>query len=146
MIDTLLNEMKGELVKKLTSQFGLNTNQAEESFNATTDVFTDQVKEAQSKGNMGDLLELFSGKQSLVSSLGTDLTSSLTGKLKSNAGISGVIAGKLSEYIVPFVLNKIGSLLKEQGIDDPDTLAGLLSGDSGNLIKQVTGKLGGLFK
>lgn len=151
MLNNLLKEGAPELLSMLGSKFNLTSTQAGSALDVSAETLQGDLLNEAKSGNIDGILSLFNGQSSsAASSLTGKLTNSLTKNLLSKVGISNEIAVKVSEFIIPFVLERIGKK-KPSGGFTSESIIDLFKGSLGSQIQDkasdlLKGGLGGLFK
>lgn len=151
MLNNLLKEGAPELLSLLGSKFNLTSTQAGSALDVSAETLQGDLLNEAKSGNIDGILSLFNGQSSsAASSLTGKLTNSLTNNLLSKIGISNEIAVKLSEFIIPFVLERIGKKKPSEGFTS-ESIIDLFKGSLGSQIQDkasdlLKGGLGGLFK
>ncbi len=151
MLDNLLKEGAPELLSSLANKFNLSSAQAGNALDVTTETLQGDLLNEAKSGNVDGILSLFNGQSSsATSSLTGKLTNSLAKNLLSKVGISNEIAVKVSEFIIPFVIERISNK-KPSGGFTSESIIDLFKGSLGSQIQDkasdlLKGGLGGLFK
>ena len=155
MIEDILKQVKGSVLKDAMSEYGLTEQKAEQSVDVAQDTIMDGFKNELSSGNISGLLELFQGKSSIASNpIVTSMVTQYGGKLISQLGLSPQIAEGLSKFAIPFIMNQFTQKTSEQNLNEESMVDMLGSSVGKSVIDNLKGKLpgglgdalGGLFK
>ena len=145
MLDSIINAAKAELGKKL-SENGVEDNQLDVVLGLAKDTVLDNFKSSATDGNIGSVLSLFNGKQSIQgSSMVTNIIGDYAGKLVSKMGFSESAGKSIAGIAIPFILNMINKQTPASGLPGNDLSALMASGMMGGIKDNLMGKLGKLF-
>ena len=156
MLDTILDEVRSQLVSTLTQKTGLGAAQAEQAVPLAKDSISEGFTSAISGGNVGGILDLLRGATG--GAAGGDLmdnlvykgiAGSLINKLTARLGLPETMAQTVTSYALPFLLGRLATRTKEAGDSDAIDQASimkLMGLDSGSLLGKAGGMLGGFLK
>ena len=145
MLDSIINAAKAELGEKL-SENGVADNQLDGVLGLAKDTVLSNFKSSATDGDIGSILSLFNGKQSIQgSSMVTNIIGDYAGKLVSKMGFSESAGKSVAGIAIPYIMNMINKQTPESGLPGND-LSSLLGGDvMGGIKDNLMGKLGKLF-
>jgi hypothetical protein len=133
MLDALFSSVKGELMVELGSKFNLDSSQGEKVAKVTKESVKSALSKELASGNVGDNLQLLNGVASIKSNpIVSNAVGNLVSSLMSKVGLSSTMATSISNYVVPFVLNKIAAKKPSDGFDI-SSLTELISGSENGL-------------
>jgi len=142
MLNDLISNLSGELSGELT-KLGIPSDKTGEVLDLAQSNLTDQFKTRAENDNLGDLLNLFNGKQDIATSpLVENMIGNFASQLGPKIGVSPQIAQSAAKFLVPTVLSKINAASPASGLNE-DNLKTLM-GDPGG-IAGVMDKVKGLF-
>lgn len=133
MLDQLMNSLKSEVGGQITSQTNLPANNLDKVISVLGDVTKKEVAGQMLKGNLSDVMNLFSdkpnnnGANQLQSNIGSGVISELTGKL----GLSPDIAKKIAAVAMPTLVKLITQKNNTTPDNDPSPLQDLFGGGGG---------------
>jgi hypothetical protein len=145
MIDSVISSLKGELSSKLTSQFGLSSDKVEPSVNLAKDNVKEGLLSEAKKGNFSDIKNLLSGNQAQSSGIVNNITNNYIGDLTSKLGIPSSMASSVGNFVIPFIMQKLGQTTQGQNLDQASIMSMLGGGDALKNLGGLGGKLGGMF-
>ena len=160
MLDQLINNVKGQLIGKLTEQTGLGADQAEQAVPLAKASINEGLTSAVSSGNIGGILDMLrSASGGTEASGGTSgllqnavyqgIAGNFINKLTSKLGIPSSMAQTVSSYALPFIMSKLAGKTREAGDSndiDKGSLLDALGLDAGGLLGAAGGLLGGKDK
>ena len=145
MLDSIINAAKAELGKKL-SENGVADNQLDGVLGLAKDTVLSNFKSSAKDGDIGSILSLFNGKQSIQGSpLVNNLIGDYAGKLVSRMGFSESAGKSIAGIAIPFIMNMINKNTPDSGLPGNDLSSLLGSGSMGGIKDNLMGKLGKLF-
>ena len=116
MLDQLINLVREHAGAAINNNPAIPADKKEEAVNATGSSIAGGLQEMLSKGNIADVMKLFSGKADVSNSPVTQQVSgSLTDNLSNKLGIPATQAGGIASSIIPAIL---GSLVNKT--NDPN--------------------------
>jgi len=144
MLNQLLKSLSGELVDKLGSELNVDQDKIQDSISLAGDNISSGLMGAIGDGNIGSILNLFQGKESVgSSSLVSGIINNYAGDLLSKLGLPEGIANKVSKFAIPFIMEKFVGEAKEKGVNDEEGITNLLGDSATDMIKdQLKDKLG----
>ncbi len=145
MLDSIIKSAKAELGTKLSS-YGVADNQLDGVLGLAKDTVLGNFKSSAVDGDIGSVLNLFNGKQSIQnSSFVQNMVGDYAGKLVSKMGFSPSAGKSIAGIAIPFIMNMINKKTPDSGLPGND-LSSLLGGSlSGGIKDNLMGKLGKLF-
>lgn len=160
MLDNLLDGIKGQVVSAISEKAGIDAGQAEQAVPLAKDSIMEGITGAVSGGNIGDLMGMFSGGgegggDMMNNMVYQGIAQNFVGKLTSQLGLPEGIAGSVSSFALPMIMDKIkGKASNENGeVDQAGLMNTLGLGGDGmkdqamNMLKGAIGdKLGGIGK
>jgi uncharacterized protein YidB (DUF937 family) len=147
MLEQLMNSLKSEVGGNITSQTNLPESHLDSVFSVLGDVTKKEVAGHMLKGNISDVMNLFSdkpnnsGANQLQSNIGSGVISELTGKL----GLSPDMAKNIASVALPGLIKLITQKNNTTPDDDPSPLHELFGG-SGGLGGAAKNLLGSFLK
>jgi len=145
MLDSIIKSAKAELGTKL-SAYGVADNQLDGVLGLAKDTVLGNFKSSAVDGDIGSVLNLFNGKQSIQnSSFVQNMVGDYAGKLVSKMGFSPSAGKSIAAIAIPFIMNMINRKTPDSGLPGND-LSSLLGGSlAGGIKDNLMGKLGKLF-
>ena len=147
MFEPIVNAIKGEFAEKAQSALGLEASQIEPTIKCVSGSLVDTVKKQVFGGKLDDVISLLTGStpaeanNPLMSELSTGMIDSLSTRL----GLDASKSQQITNFAVPFAVQKITEKFKESGnTADLDGFASFIGIDK-NILKSVSGGLGGFF-
>ena len=145
MLDSIIKAAKAGIGQQL-SENGVAPNQMDGVLALAKDTVLGDFKSAAKKGDIGSVLNLFNGNQSIQgNSFVNNIISDYAGKLVSKMGFSASAGKAIAGIAIPFIMNLINDKTPKSGLPGNDLSAllgnSVLGGVKGNLM----GKLGKLF-
>lgn len=149
MLDSILDQLKGQLGPEIMEKFGLNESKKDQVFSVAKDTITNGVKKEATGGGLDGLLNMFSkgdnndSGNAMQSKLGGDLISNLTSKL----GIDADKAGGIKDMIMSQVTKLMGD--KGGNFDLSSLMAmvtgggGKAAGGAGGFLSKIMSMFGG---
>tara|TARA_R110001592_G_scaffold131477_1_gene345325 strand:- start:83009 stop:83473 length:465 start_codon:yes stop_codon:yes gene_type:complete len=142
MIDAIFSSVKGELMEEFGSKFNLDSSQSVRVAEVSEHSLKDTLSKHLASGNVGDILQLLNGEASINSNpIVSNMVGNLVSSLMSKLGLSSTMATSLSNYVVPFVLDKIAAKKPSNGFDI-SSLTELISGGENGLADSMKSALG----
>ena len=147
MLEQLMNSLKSEVGGHITSQTNLPAGNLDKVISVLGDVTKKEVAGQMLKGNLSDVMNLFSdkpnnnGANQLQSNIGSGVISQLTGKL----GLSPDMAKNIAAVALPGLIKLITQKNNTTPDDDPSPLQELFGG-SGGLGGAAKNLLGSFLK
>lgn len=148
MLDSILDQLKGQLGPELMEKFGLDESKKDQVFSVAKDTITNGVKKEATGGGLDGLLNMFSkgdnndSGNAMQSKLGGDLISNLTSKL-------GIDADKASG-IKDMIMSQVTKLMGDKGGNfDLNSLmamvtgGGKAAGGAGGFLSKIMSMFGG---
>lgn len=154
MIEDILAQVKGSLLKGAVSEYGLTEEKAEASVEVAQESILDGFKKELTSGNVNGLLSLLKGKEDILKNpIVLGIIGQYSGKLISQLGLSPQIAEGLSKFAIPMILNQFTQQTSEKDMDEGSLVKMLGSSMGKNLMDDLKDKLpsdlgktlGGLF-
>jgi hypothetical protein len=138
LIKNLSNEVGGELVN-----LGIPADKTGDVMDLAKTGLMDQFKTRAENNNLGDLLNLFNGKQDIATSpLVENMTGGFAAQLGPKIGVFPQVAQNAANYLVPTLLSKINAATPATGLNE-DNVKQLLADPGG--IAGVMDKVKGMF-
>jgi len=148
MLEQLINSLKSEVGGQLANQSNLQSGHMDQIFSIISNVARSEVAGQILKGNLSDVMSLFSKRQNSdgANQLQSDISSGVVSNLISKMGLSPEIAGNIASTALPALLEKITNHNSTTPDDDPSPLHDLFGtgGDSG-ISGSAKNLLGGLL-
>ncbi len=165
MLDSIMDGLKGQVIDTLKEKTGLDAGQAEQTLPIAKDSITSGLMGAVSGGNISDVLGMFGGGGSgggnmMENMVYKGIASNFIGQLTSKLGIPESMAGTVSSFALPMIMDKIkGAASDDDGNVSEGGLMGMISGGDGlvdglkdqamdtlqDKAKDLLGGLGGMF-
>jgi hypothetical protein len=145
MIDSIISSLKGDIGSKLTSQFGLSSDKVDPSVNLAKENVQEGLMSEAKKGNFSEIKNLLSGSQTQNNGIINNITNSYIGDLTSKLGIPSSTAASVGNFVIPFIMQKLGQKTQGQNLDQGSIMSMLGGGDSLKNLGGLGGKLGGMF-
>lgn len=144
MLDSIIKNIGPELIGKITGQFNLSEDQASKTMDITKDTILSTATQEVGKGNLDGVLAMVNqGSAAKGSSTFQNIANNLVGTLSSKLGLSDSVATKLTDFVLPFLLDKLAA--KTGGNADKKDLMEMLGDQAGNFLQGKAGDmLGGL--
>ncbi|MCU0420063.1 MAG: hypothetical protein MUC38_10475 [Cyclobacteriaceae bacterium] len=115
MLHKLILEVKEELAAKLFAS-GLELTKTQEAMDLAREVVSRKISEQMAGGNTEGLMDLFHGVPPLdQSTLVKNMVSDLEQKLCSKTHTPDGVARSVSEFMVPFLMNRISHVVNTTG-------------------------------
>lgn len=146
MLDKILGNLKSEIGGQITNQAKVPPDKLDGIFSVLGDVTKKEVSGQITGGGLGNVMNLFSGKQnsSGASQLQSNISSGFISGLMSKMGLSRDTSGSVAGIAVPALIGLITKKNSETPDDDPSPLnaifGGIGKGDLGEKAKSVLGK------
>ncbi|MCO4293300.1 hypothetical protein NF867_10525 [Solitalea sp. MAHUQ-68] len=147
MFEPIVNAIKGEFAEKAQSVLGLDAAQVEPTLKCVSGSLVDTIKKQVFGGKLNEVIELLTGNVAadasnpIMGTLSTGLVESFTSRM----GMDGAQAQKITDFTIPFAVEKIVEKFKESGNSaDLDGFAAFIGIDK-NMLKMASGGLGGFF-
>ncbi len=142
MFGDILQGLQGETAGNLTQIPGFNSNQIDDVFKIAGGEVTKQVGGQMLGGNMGTVMNLFSGQQNSGSANGLQdsLTKGISSQLMSKLGMNQTVATAVVGVILPGILGKITKHNSQTPDDDDSPLQSLFGGgnsDIGGMLNKL---------
>ncbi|GGZ47671.1 DUF937 domain-containing protein [Mesonia mobilis] len=143
MLDSLLGSLKDQVAGKLQSEAGVDSSNIDGVMDVVKSVAGKKVGTEMLEGGLGNVMNLFSGKSNstAANSLQTSITTGIVNGLIEKLGFSKDKASKVTNIVVPVLINLISKKNEETPDDDASPLKDLFGGGGSNVAK----KLGGFF-
>lgn len=145
MLEQLLQGLQGQVGQEVQEKAGVDSDMMSKIMEMAGGVATKQVTEQMAKGNIGDIMNLFSNNSnnsnadSMQSNISNDLVSNIVNKL----GLDEGKATMITSMVIPAVMNMVTNKNAETPENDASPIEALFGGDKGGMVK---GLLGNLFK
>ena len=144
MIEDILSQVKGDLLKDAISKYGLTETKAEQSVDVAKDTITEGFQNELKGGNISGLLSLFQGKTDLLKNpIVLGLISQYSGKLISQLGLSTEAAEGISKFAIPFIMNQFTKQTEGKDMDEGSVVEMIGKGLGEDILNQFKGKLPG---
>jgi hypothetical protein len=143
MLDELINSLSEEKGAELAS-LGIPAEKTGDALNLAKTGLMDQFKIGAENDNLGDMLNLFNGKQDIASSpMGQIMIGSYAAQLASKIGVSPQVAQRAATMLLPSLLAKLNEDTPADGLTQ-DNLTELMGGAGGiaGLMDKVKGMFG----
>lgn len=157
MIDNILDLVKDQVVKSISSQVDIPADKQEQTVETAASSILDGFKSQISPGNIGEIMNLFGGgggsssfaSSAIAQGVQSTVVSALTSKVGLNKGLATTIAGLVVPAVMSMFSKKVNDS-NEPGFDVGsliDTFTGGSGGSksSGGTLGSVINVLGGLF-
>ncbi|UKJ08008.1 hypothetical protein [Solitalea lacus] len=147
MFEPIVNAIKGEFVENAQTVLGLDAAQIEPTLKCVSGSLVDTIKKQVFGGKLDDVIGLLTGKDAADSSnpVMEVLSSGLIESFTSRMSMDSAQAQKITDFTVPFAVEKIVEKFKESGNSaDLDGFASFIGIDK-NILKSVSGGIGGFF-
>lgn len=147
MFEPIVNAIKGEFAEKAQSVLGLESSQIEPTLKCVSGSLVDTIKKQVFGGKLDDVIGLLTGNNAADASnpLMGALSGGLIESFTSRMNMDGAQAQKITDFTVPFAVEKIVEKFKESGhTADLDGFASFIGIDK-NILKSVSGGIGGFF-
>ncbi len=157
MLDDLLQLAKSQLGTQLKQDANLSDEQVEKTADVAKESFFKQMASEAMSGNLPQLLDIFNGKSTATTAnpMVSRLVNQFGGDMMEKMGLSPEKAAMISNMVIPFIMSKIaspetgtatdeGSMMSKLGLDNLDSIGGMLGGLLGG-NKKGGGGLGGFF-
>jgi hypothetical protein len=142
MLDDLINGLSQEKGAELAS-LGIPAEKTGDLMNILKGGLTDQFKLGAETDSLGNLLNLFNGKESIASSpLVDNLVGSFATQIAPKLGVSPLVAQGAAKMMVPSLLSKLNDATPATGLS-PDNITELMGGAGG--IEGMVDKVKDMF-
>ncbi len=143
MLHKMIQEVKEELSAKLFAS-GLELTKTHQALDLAREVVSRKISEQMAGGNTEGLMDLFHGvppldQSTLVRNMVSDLEQKLTTKTHAPDGV----ARSVSEFVVPFLMNRISHAVNTNG-NAQDTLRAVA--DNNSPLRQIKRLGGNVFR
>ncbi len=148
MLESLINNMKGQLTGELQSKYNLEPDKANRSVDLAKDNLMDEMKQRASSGDFGGIMDVLKGQKSPTESSGVNSAiQKYVGDLTTKLGIPASVANQVAPFVMTFIMNKFSNKVTSEGMGQSDIVSSLVGGGIKDAVtKGLGGKLGGLFK
>lgn len=145
MLEQLLQGLQGQVGQEVQEKAGVDSDMMSKIMEMAGGVAAEQVGQQMAKGNIGDIMNLFSNNanNSNANSMQSNITNSLVSNITEKLGLDEGKASMISSMVIPAVMNMITQKNAETPDNDASPIEALFGGDKGGMVK---GLLGGLFK
>ena len=148
MLEQLINSLKSEVGGQLANQSNLQSGHMDQIFSIISNVARSEVAGQILKGNLSDVMSLFSKNQNSdgANQLQSDISSGVISNLTSKMGLSPETAGNIASTALPMLLEKITNHNSTTPDDDPSPIHDLFgTGGASGISGSVKNLLGGLL-
>ncbi len=148
MLESLINNMKGQLTGELQSKYNLEPDKANRSVDLAKDNLMDEMKQRASSGDFGGIMDVLKGQKGPTESSGVNSAiQKYVGDLTTKLGIPASVANQVAPFVMTFIMNKFSNKVTSEGMGQSDIVSSLVGGGIKDAVtKGLGGKLGGLFK
>jgi uncharacterized protein YidB (DUF937 family) len=148
MLEQLINSLKSEVGGQVLDQTNLPSGHLDKIFSVIGDVTKKEVAGNILKGNLSDVMNLFSNQTNTdgANQIQSNISSSVISNLTSKLGLSPEVSSNIASAALPGLINMITKHNSTTPDDDPSPLHDLFgtAGGSG-ILGAAKNLLGGLF-
>lgn len=137
----LENLLKGPLVDLIKEKTGLSGDKAEQSAEVSRTVTEETIKKEFAAGNVSQLKNILQTGENSNNEIIQRLSGTMTENLISKVNLDSGMAGKVTGFAIPFIVNKLKEVTNN---GDQNQLLKLFGGEG--IAGQMKDKLGGLGK
>lgn len=148
MLESIINNIKGQLTGELQSKYNLEPQKANQSVDLAKDNLEDELKTRASSGDFGGIMDVLKGNKSATESPAVNnAIQKYVGDLTTKLGIPASVASQVAPFVMTFIMNKFSNKVTSEGMGETDIMGSLMGGGLKDAVsKGLGGKLGGLFK
>lgn len=147
MLESIINNLKGQVGNDLMSKAGLNVNQIDKVMDVSGDAAKETFMSKLSPDNIGSMMNLFSNNanNNQADSMQQEFSTNLVSGLISKVGLSKPIADTVSGIIVPKLIGLITNKNSETPDDDSSSIMGMFGGSGNDMLGGLTKNIGKFF-
>lgn len=147
MLESLINNVKGQLTGELQNKFQLQPDTANKSVDLAKDNLETGLKKEAAGGDFGGIMDILQGNKGATDHPAMNgMIGNYVNDLSTKLGIPENIAKQVGPYAITFLMNKFSGKVQADGTSKAGIMGMLGGGMTDNITKGLGGKLGGLFK
>ncbi len=148
MIDKIFSSLKGEFSNRLLTQFNIPADKVDDTAALAKDSISNEIQSQVGQGNLTGVTELFSTQNLLSSPIVKNMIQQYGTSMVSKLGFSNEMASGISQFAIPFVIQKFSDSGEGKGFDQEAITklygSSVQNGIADQLKDRVSKNLGGL--